>query len=365
MSIIGKLVKSKLVWIVLIALVLVTVLVITGKKPMLVKAVELKQGELSVIVNATTTSTIKSETEVTLSAQRTGRVIKLPVKEGDPVKAGALIAQLDLSEEAVQSENVLAQSKATHVESEKNLKRIKELFDKGMVSQQDLDASRRAYEIAHSQYEASEEDLKVKSDYSVIHAPFDGVVAKKFTEVGELLLPGKQIVTIVNPDKVYVLATIDEVDIGRLRLDQPVMITVDAFPGERFPGAIKRISSIVSGGKLETRTADVWIYFNDKLAKIKPGMSADVEILVATLPSVLSVPSQAVIEREGKKQVFIANGKNINPGAQVVAKLKPIEIGETNWSFTQVTKGLNEGEFVITTPEVEGLKDGAKVQVEQ
>lgn len=365
MSIITKLVKSKLVWTIVIALILVTVIVISGKKPILVKAVELKPGELRVIVNATTTSTVKSETEVTLSAQRTGRVIKLPVKEGDPVKAGALIAQLDLSEEAVQSENVLAQSKATHVESEKNLNRIKELFDKGMVSQQDLDASRRAYEIARSQYEASAEDVKVKSDYSVIHAPFDGVIAKKYTEVGELLLPGKQIVTIVNPDKVYVLATIDEVDVGRLRLDQPVMTTVDAYPGEKFPGAIKRISSIVSGGKLETRTADVWIYFNEKYAKIKPGMSADVEILVSTLPSVLSVPSQAVIEREGKKQVFVANGKNINAGAQVVTKLQPIEIGETNWSFTQVTKGLTEGEFVITTPEVEGLKDGAKVRIEQ
>ena len=365
MSIIAKLVKSKLVWTVVIALVLVTVFVLSGKKPILVKAVELKPGELRVIINATTTSTVKSETEVTLSAQRTGRVIKLPVKEGDPVKAGALIAQLDLSEESVQSENVLAQSKATHVEAEKNLKRIKELFEKGMVSQQDLDASRRAYEIARSQYEASAEDAKVKSDYSVIPAPFDGVIAKKYTEVGELLLPGKQIVTIVNPDKVYVLATIDEVDIGRLRLDQPVMITVDAFPGEKFPGAIKRISSIVSGGKLETRTADVWIYFDDKYAKIKPGMSADVEILVSTLPFVLSVPSQAVIEREGKKQIFVANGKNMKPGAQVAARLTPIEIGETNWSFTQVIKGLQEGEFVITTPEVEGLKDGAKVQIEQ
>jgi HlyD family secretion protein len=365
MSIITKLVKSKLVWTIVIALVLVTVIVISGKKPILVKAVELKPGELRVIINATTTSTVKSETEVTLSAQRTGRVIKLPVKEGDPVKSGALIAQLDLSEEAVQSENVLAQSKASHVESEKNLNRIKELFEKGMVSQQDLDASRKAYEIARSQYEASAEDVKVKSDYSIIQAPFDGVIAKKYTEVGELLLPGKQIVTIVNPDKVYVLATIDEVDVGRLRLDQQVMITVDAFPGEKYPGAIKRISSIVSGGKLETRTADVWIYFNEKYAKIKPGMSADVEILVSTLPFVLSVPSQAVIEREGKKQVFVANGKNINPGAQVVTKLKPIEIGETNWSFTQVTKGLTEGEFVITTPEVEGLKDGAKVQIEQ
>ena len=93
-------------------------------------------------------------------------------------------------------------------------------------------------------------------------------------------------------------------------------------------------------------------------------MSADVEILVSTLSSVLSVPSQAVIEREGKKQIFVVNGKNIRPGTQAVAKLTPIEIGETNWSFTQVIKGLKEGEFVITTPEVEGVKDGAKVRIE-
>ncbi len=364
MSIVVKLLKSKLVWTVLIALVLVAIVVVSGKKPPLVKAVLLKPGELRVIVNATTTSTVKSETEVTLSAQRTGRVIKLPVKEGDLIKAGALIARLDLSEEAVQTGNVLAQSKATYVESEKNLKRIQELFENGMVAQQDLDAARRAYDIARSQHEASAEDATVKSDYSVIRAPFDGVIAKKYTEVGEILLPGKQIVTIVNPDRIYVLSTIDEVDVGRLRLDQPVMITVDAFPGEKYPGKVKRISPIVSGGKLETRTADVWIYFDEKHAKIKPGMSADVEILVSTLSSVLSVPSQAVIEREGKKRVFVASGKDIKSGARAVARLTPIEIGETNWSFTQVIKGLKEGEFVITTPEVEGLKDGATVKIE-
>jgi HlyD family secretion protein len=365
MSIISKIIKSKLVWGILSVLIIAMLFLVLGEKPILVKTVELKRGELRVIVNATTTSTIKSETEVTLSAQRTGRVIKLPVNEGDLVKAGELIAKLDLSEEAVQAENVFAQSKATYVESENNLDRIKELFEKGMVAQQDFDAARRAYEIARAQYEASADDVKVKGEYSVIRAPFDGVVAKKYTEVGELLLPGKQIVTIVNPDRIYVLATIDEVDVGRLRIDQPVMISVDAFPGEKFSGAIKRISPIVSGGKLETRTADVWIYFNKKYAKIKPGMSADVEILVSTLPSVLSVPSQAVIDRDGKKQVFVARGKNIKPGANVVATLTPIETGETNWSFTQVTSGLSEGEFVITTPEVDGLKDGVTVQIEQ
>jgi HlyD family secretion protein len=361
---ITALVKSKLVWTAVFILVIVAIFALKGKQALAVKVVELKPGELRVIVNATTTSTVKSETEVMLSAQRTGRVVKLPVQEGDIVKAGALIAQLDLSEESVQTENVTAQSKATYAEAEKNLQRSEDLFSKGMISQQDLDAIRRAYEVARSQYQAAVADAGVKKDYSVVRAPFDGVVSKKYTEVGELLMPGKQIVTIVNPDKIYVLATIDEVDVGRLELGQPVTLTVDAFPGEKFSGRIKRISPIVSGGKLETRTADVWIYFDKKDPRIKPGMSSDVEILVATLKEVLSIPSQAVIERDGKKQVYVAEGSALKPGDQAKAQLRSIVVGVTNWSFTQVTSGLKAGDYVVTTPEATGLKDGVKVRIE-
>jgi RND family efflux transporter MFP subunit len=357
--------KSKLFWTgVIAAAVFVLFIVLSGNKPVSVKTIELRPGELRVIVNATTTSTVKSETEVVLSAQRTGRVVKLPIQEGDRVRAGALIAQLDLAEESVQTENVLMQSKATYEEAGKNLNRIKDLFDKGMVAQQDLDASRRAYEVAQSQYQAAAADAVVKKDYSVIRAPFDGVIAKKTAEVGEILLPGKEIATIVNPDKIYVLSTIDEVDVGRLKVGQPVTITVDAFPGEKFEGSIRRISPIVSGGKLETRTADVWVYFSRKDPRIKPGMSADIEILITTLQGVLSVPSQAVVDREGKKQVYVAIGNDLKPGAKATAKLKPVEIGITNWSYTEITKGLSAGEFVITTPEATGLKDNEKVLME-
>jgi len=364
MSIMIKLLKSKLLWIAGIAAILTLVFVMSGKKTVSVKVAELKPGELRVIVNATTTSTVKSETEVMLSAQRTGRVVKLTVKEGDYVKAGALIAQLDLTEETVQTTNALAQSKATYEEAEKNLKRSEDLFSTGMIAQQDLDAVRRAYEVAQAQYRSSVADAGVKRDYSIIKAPFNGVIAKKYTEVGELLLPGKQIVQVVDPGRIYVLATIDEVDVGRLRITQPVTITVDAFPGEKFKGTIKRISPIVSGGKLETRTADVWIYFNENQKKIKPGMSADVEILVTTLQNVLSVPSQAVIERAGKKQIYVAEGRALKTGDKVVARLKSIQLGETNWSFTQITGGLSTGEYVITTPEAEGLKEGVAVKIE-
>jgi HlyD family secretion protein len=93
-------------------------------------------------------------------------------------------------------------------------------------------------------------------------------------------------------------------------------------------------------------------------------MSADVEILITTLSDVLSVPSQAVIEREGKKQVYMVEGKSVRPGTTARARLRPVEIGETNWSFTQITKGLSAGEYVITTPEAEGLTSGTKVKIE-
>lgn len=357
--------KRKSLWFAAAAVSIVLIAVAVRPDPLTVRVTRLEPGELRVIVNATTTSTVKSENEVTLSAQRTGRVTRLPVKEGDRVNAGTLIARLDLTEESVQSENALKQSKATFEEAEKNLRRMEDLFSKGMVSQQDLDAVRRAYDISQSQYRASTEDVRVRQGYSIIRAPFDGVIANKFTEVGELLLPGKQIVTMVDPERTYVLSTIDEVDVGRLRTGLPVAITVDAFPGERFDGVIRRISPIVSGGKLETRTADVWISFLKRSPQIKPGMSADVEILVATLENVLSVPSQAVIDRDGKKQVYVVSGSAVLPGKTYTANLRPVEIGETNWSYTEITGGLPQGAYVITTPEVEGLKDGSKVRIEQ
>ncbi len=358
--------SRKAVWIAAAAAtVVILVFLVGGRKPVPVKVMEIRPGELRVIVNATTTSTVRSEHEVTLSAQRTGRVIQLPVREGDRVKAGQLIARLDLTEEEVQSESALKQTKATYDEAERMLKRSEELFSSGMIAQQDLDAVRRAYEVARSQYQAATSDLSVRRDYSVIRAPFGGVISKKSTEVGELLLPGKQIVTIVDPDRIYVLATIDEVDVGRLRLGQPVSISIDAFPGEKFEGSVGRISPIVSGGKLETRTADVWIYLRKKDGRIKPGMSADIEILIATLKNVLSVPTQAIVDREGRKQVYVCDRRGLRPGDKTTVSLRPVEVGESNWISTEIRKGVAPDEFIETTPEAEGLKNGAAVVVEK
>jgi hypothetical protein len=142
-------------------------------------------------------------------------------------------------------------------------------------------------------------------------------------------------------------------------------MTVDAFPGERFDGTVGRISPIVSGGKLETRTADVWVFFSRRDVRLKPGMSADIEILITTLQNVLSVPTQAIIERSGSKQVYRAEDRTVPRGGTTKARLVPIEAGESNWVATEVRKGLVAGDVVITTPEADGLKEGARVRIEE
>lgn len=357
--------NRKILWAAgVLAAIILCIAIFVRPKPVAVKMMQLTPGELRVIVNATTTSTVMSEHEVTLSAQRTGKVTTLAVREGDRVRKDDIIARLDLTEEAVQSESVLAQSKATFQDAERNYRRSEELSAKGMIAQQELDAARRAYEVARSQYEAAAQDVRVRRDYSVVRAPFSGVIAKRSTEQGELLLPGKEIVTLVDPDRIYVLATIDEVDVGRLRVGQQAAVKVDAFPDEQFMGTVRRISPIVSGGKLETRTADVWIYFQRRDDRVKPGMSADVEVLVTTLHGVLSVPTQAILDRGGKKQVYVADGASAEPGAVVRVRLTPVDVGENNWVFSEVRGGLTAGDVIVTTPEAEGLKDGVRCLIQ-
>jgi HlyD family secretion protein len=93
-------------------------------------------------------------------------------------------------------------------------------------------------------------------------------------------------------------------------------------------------------------------------------MSADIEVLVTTLRDVLAVPSQAIVERDGKKQVYVVGGNSLVSGDRATVHLRPVEIGESNWVSTEVRTGLKAGELVVTTPEAEGLKNGVKVRIE-
>ncbi|HEX9861000.1 MAG TPA: hypothetical protein VGB23_07315, partial [Nitrospirota bacterium] len=107
--------------------------------------------------------------------------------------------------------------------------------------------------------------------------------------------------------------------------------------------------------KQETRTFEVRTVFDKENDILRPGMSADIEVLSKEIKGILHIPAQSVIERDGKKLVYVARDGR--------ARLVPVEMGYYSWSDAEITSGLSEGDTVITTPDATGLKDGARVEM--
>lgn len=377
----GKVLSSRFrpIWILVLIILIITgyLLFLRNLNPVLVKAMVLGRGELKVTVTATATGTVKAEDEEKVGAQRTGRIIKLNIEEGDFIKAGNVIAELDSREaeagvrqaEAAfrSSEARLAHAKANLDDAERSLRRMKTLHNDGLVSAEALDNAQKTYDVNRSLYEAALSNLKeirasldtarIQYDYSIIRSPITGYISQRPALPGETVVIGAHIATVVKPERLYVKATIDEVDAERVSTGQTVMIVIDAFPGRVFNGEVIRVSPIVLGVKQESRTFEVRIGFKEMEKKIKPGMSADIEIVTDTLKDVLYVPSHTVVERKGKRMVFTVEGKR--------ARLVPVDTGLSTWNYIEIKKGLKEGDRVITNPDSPGLEDGSRIRIEE
>ena len=376
-----------------------------------VKAGEVKRGEMLITVSSTTTGTIESDDQVTLSGQAVGRLHRFLVEEGDPVSKGQLIAQLDpeearaqlqLAEANLQSARArlqqaeagvvmqdtqiksdISQTRANLEKAEGDLHRIEDLHRGGYASQQQLDVARAECEVARAahqsavsrtdenivkardvaaaravvkQMEASWELAKLQLGFTEIRSPLAGVVSERLIEKGELVRVGTPIVSLVDPQKLYVKATIDEFDAQKVRLGQEVLISVDAFPGETLQGKVYQISPVVSGGKLETRTFTVKVSIEGN-RPVKAGMSADIEIVVSRLRDVLFLPSLAVVEKEARRFALVVEGSRV--------RLRPLEVGDSNWTYVQIKGGLSAGNQVVLNPDLSKLKDGQRVKVQR
>ncbi len=207
-----------------------------------------------------------------------------------------------------------------------------------------LENAKAVYDVARLQYE-----------YSFIKSPVNGVVSERPLKIGDTTMPGQKIVSVVDPSSLYISASIDEADVGRVSLGQEVRITMDAYLGRTFTGRVIRISPIVTGARLETRTFEVRVSVPEENIIIKPGMSADIEIITGRVTDAIVVPSQAVIEKGLKHFVYVAESGR--------AKLREVETGLFNWNLTEIKDGLAEGETVIFTPDNPGFKEGVRVKV--
>src|SRR5262245_48136312 len=323
--------KKKLwLWIGLGAVLLLGVVIVNiagqgGKKGMPVQLARVRTEDITSKVRAP--GKIEPKTQVKISADIMGKVTHLAVKEGDRVKRGQLLLQLDpvqRSADQVQARTSLESAKAHQRDAagkfkvaESNYQRQRALYDQKLLSNAEWDQATSAYEAAREANNAAREDvarsqaaLTAASDNLAktrILAPIDGVVSALYIEEGEIVImgtmnnAGTQILTVSDLSRMVVKADVDETDVVDIALGQKAKISVDAIPDTTFDGTVTEIGNTAKRnetGTVEGQTNfEVKVTFDTNVPQVRPGMTADVEIETATHPKTNGVPIQAVVVR--------------------------------------------------------------------
>ncbi|MBY0279830.1 efflux RND transporter periplasmic adaptor subunit, partial [Candidatus Binatia bacterium] len=190
---------------------------------------------------------------------------------------------------------------------------------------------------------------------TILRAPFRGIVAEVNGELGEFVtpspvgIPTPPTVDLIEMGCVYVSAPIDEVDAAGVRVGMPARITLDAFPGRSFPGRVRRIAPYVVDVEKQARTVDVEVDFLDPgdTADLLIGYSADIEVVLETRDDRLRIPTESLLE--GKRVLVLLDGALAS---------RDVETGIANWQFTEITRGVEQGERVVLSVAREGVRDG-------
>ena len=326
---------------------------------------------------------VVAQTRAAVASKATGRLVQLNVREGSQVKKGDLLAQLDASDIIAaktqaqarirQAEAGVAQANVELMNSEIELKRSLGLQGQGFISAQAIDTAKNRVAMAKAAYQSAQMGVgvaqavlrvqQVNQDYTEIRAPFDGVVLVKNANVGDIITPfsnaaGSQgaVVTMADMSTLEVEADVSESNLAKAQIGQPVEITLDALPDTRFLGSIVSIVPTVDRAKATVMTK---IRFAKLDPRILPEMSAKVTILSQTITAadqkpLLAINPKAIIERDGKKQVFLIKDDKLE---DVV-----INTGRKIGDNIEVTGNLKSGDKLVLSPS-DKLKAGAQVVV--
>lgn len=354
-------------------------LLLRPSPPVEVETARVERGAVEEIVANTRAGTVKARLRSKLSPQTGGLVVALPHRKGERVQAGELLlklddkvqkAQLELAEKELEAARSRAQEVCEAAElAQREWVRGQSLADEGVVSVQTLDllASRRdqsraacvAARTLVEQAQAQVRLARAQLALTELRAPFSGVIAELSTEVGEWITPAPPgvpippVIDLLDPASLYVVAPIDELDVGRVTLGLAVRVSVDPRPGVTFTGKVSKLAPYILDLAEQNRTADVEVELDagQDLAGVLPGASADVEIVVSRRDSVLRIPTSAV--GEGRRVLVLSQGRLVE---------RQVETGLANWQFTEVRDGLFLGEEVVISRDRPEIKPGVRAK---
>ena len=350
-------------------------------EPIPVQVVRADRGPVESAVTNTKAGTVRARRRAQLSPEVGGRVVEIAHREGERVEAGTAIIRLnDATQRArlVLARETLRATQASRRQAciardraRRQFDRKRGLAEKDFVSADVLDELESAYRSAAASCSAFGAEVEkaraqirvaeIELEKLVIRAPFSGVIAEVSVEVGEWITPSPpllrapSVLDVIDTTSLYVSAPMDEVDSAAIRAGQRASVTVDSHPDAEFPGRVVRVAPYVLDLEAQNRTVEIEVEFDaDPDARILPGTSADVEVVLEQRERVLRVPASAVLEGN---RVLVATDGTLNE--------RPIEVGLKNWDYAEVTDGLKDGELVVISLDVVGVEDRARVEIEE
>src|SRR5215510_15031561 len=316
------------------------------------------EGQATTVLTAT--GYVEAERKADLSPKITSRITELNVTEGTKVKKGDIIARLDSTDLDAQ----LAEAKANWVNAQAELDRQNNVYAQGITTKSALDAATASEAATRARVRYVEALL----DYTIIRAPFTGVITAKRAFVGEAVSPfgsspsgggsGGAIATLVEFSSLYVGADVNEANLSKLSKEQPAEITLDAVPDKTYHG---RLRQIVPAADRQKATVRVKVAFLDGDDRVLPDLSARVAFTAEPTHgkearSRVVVPKATITQVDGKTGVFrLIDGR---------ARFTPVTAGGDVQGQIEVTQGLQGGEKLVSLSGGIPLKDGEKVRVE-
>lgn len=397
-------------------LVVVILLVVFGggkEEIVIVQTEKVEKRNLTQVVSAT--GKINPVYQVKISAEATGEIVDLPVKEGDVVRKGQLLlrikpdnyeAQKNSAEARLaQSIASLSSTKAQLDKVESDYKRIQELALKKLASDAELENSKSTYlqtlgsyesmKSGVSQAEAALRESIVNLNKTIVYAPMNGTISKRSIDLSERVLgsgfsPGTEMLTVADLSKMEATVNVDENDVVLITVGDTAKVNVDAFSEKTFKGIVTQIgNSAVTRGlgtQDEVVNFEVKILILDAGNNIRPGMSCDADIETEKKQNVITVPIQSVTARVDKiemneqksddqsAEAKITKKEKSNKPKEVIfvvkdnkAKMVEVKTGISDDTYIEVISGLNGDEDVVSGPYraiSKELEEGSKVSIQ-
>lgn len=372
-------------------------------------------GKRDLVSVVTASGKIEAVTQVDISSDITGRIVKLTVREGDLVKKGQLLVQIDPSQyqSVVQraeaflqsSQASLQQVRANRDQAKRQLDRALEIrrANPNLIAAETVEQAQQAYDVAVANYNSTDsqvdqaraqlQEARDNLAKTRIYAPIDGRVTRLAVEEGEVAVPGTfsretgLLMRVADLSGILAKVDVDETDVVRLSLGDSVAISIDAFPDTAFFGRVTKIgnsakvSASSGGGGTQTERAvdfEVEIELVNPPSDIRPDLSATARIVTDTRQQVLSIPIIALTVRQhedvpnelkaadsaarkGKERegVFVVRGG--------VAQFIPVKVGIAGEEHFEVLSGLGAGDSIVAGPyqSIRDMKDSTRVKQQQ